>query len=66
MTYCVAMNVKEGIVGIADTLITSGRETTTLRKVNIYSPQHGTFFVMTSGLRSAAALPNPWASPRNR
>jgi putative proteasome-type protease len=53
MTYCVAMNVKEGLVGIADTLITSGRETTNLRKVNIYSPQHGTFFVMTSGLRSA-------------
>jgi len=47
------MNVKDGIVGIADTLITSGLETTNLRKVTIYSPQHGTFFVMTSGLRSA-------------
>ena len=52
MTYCLAMKVKEGIVGLADTLITSGREMTTLRKVEIYSPPHGTMFVMTSGLRS--------------
>ena len=52
MTYCVAMNVAEGIVGLADTLITSGLEKTTLRKVTVYSPPHGTFFVMTSGLRS--------------
>ena len=52
MTYCVAMNVEEGIVGLADSLITSGREVTNLRKVNVYSPPRGTFFVMTSGLRS--------------
>lgn len=52
MTYCVAMKVKDGIVGLADTLITSGREVTTLRKVSVYSPPHGTMFVMTSGLRS--------------
>lgn len=52
MTYCIAMKVKEGIVGVADTLITSGREVTTLRKVNVYSPPGGTMFVMTSGLRS--------------
>ena len=52
MTYCVAMNVAEGIVGLADTLITSGLEKTTLRKVTVYAPPHGTFFVMTSGLRS--------------
>ena len=52
MTYCVAMNVEEGIVGLSDTLITSGREVTTLRKVTVYSPPRGTFFVMTSGLRS--------------
>lgn len=52
MTYCVAMKVKEGIVGIADSLITSGREMTNLRKVSVYSPPHGTMFMMTSGLRS--------------
>lgn len=52
MTYCVAMNVDEGIVGLSDSLVTSGREMTTLQKVNVYSPPRGTFFVMTSGLRS--------------
>ncbi len=52
MTYCVGMNVDEGLVGLADTLITSGREVTSLRKVTVYSPPNGTFFVMTSGLRS--------------
>ncbi len=52
MTYCVAMNVEEGIVGLSDTLIMSGLEKATLQKVSVYSPPHGTFFVMTSGLRS--------------
>ena len=53
MTYCVAMSVDEGLVGLADSLITSGREKTTQRKVSVYSPpEGGTFFVMTSGLRS--------------
>ena len=53
MTYCVAMNVDEGLVGLADSLVTSGREKTTQRKVSVYSPpEGGTFFVMTSGLRS--------------
>lgn len=52
MTYCVAIKVKEGIVGLADSLITSGREMTNLRKVMVYSPAGGTMFVMSSGLRS--------------
>ena len=52
MTYCVGMNVEEGIVGLADTLITSGREVTTQRKVTVYHLPQGAFFVMTSGLRS--------------
>ena len=52
MTYCVAMNVEDGIVGLSDTLITSGREVTTLRKVTVYTAPRGAFFVMTSGLRS--------------
>ena len=52
MTYCVAMNVDEGLVGLSDTVITSGSEMATLRKVNVYTPPRGTFFVMTSGLRS--------------
>ena len=52
MTYCVGMNVEEGLVGLADTLITSGREVTTQRKVTMYHFPRGAFFVMTSGLRS--------------
>ena len=52
MTYCVGMSVEEGLVGLADTLITSGNEVTTQRKVTVYHPPRGTFFVMTSGLRS--------------
>ncbi len=52
MTYCVGMNIDEGLVGLADTAITAGREVTTLRKLTVYSPPNGTFFVMTSGLRS--------------
>jgi len=52
MTYCVAIKVREGIVGFADSLITSGREMTNLRKVSTYSPNGGTMFVMSSGLRS--------------
>jgi len=46
------MNVEEGIVGIADTLVTSGRECITARKVSVYQHGGGVFFVMTSGLRS--------------
>jgi putative proteasome-type protease len=52
MTYCLAIKVREGLVGLSDTLITSGREVTTLRKVSTYAPPGGTLFVMTSGLRS--------------
>ena len=52
MTYCVGMNVEDGLVGLADTLITSGREVTTQRKVTVYHFPRGAFFVMTSGLRS--------------
>ena len=55
MTYCVAMNVEEGLVGLADSLITSGREKTIQRKVSVYSPpEGGAFFVMTSGLGRSA------------
>ena len=40
MTYCVGMNIDEGLVGLADTAITSGREVTTLRKLTVYSPRN--------------------------
>ena len=52
MTFCLGMSVDEGLVGIADTLVTSGRECITARKVSVYQHGGGSFFVMTSGLRS--------------
>jgi putative proteasome-type protease len=52
MTFCLAMKVKEGIVGIADTRITSGSEVITGRKVKVFQQQGYPMFLMTSGLRS--------------
>lgn len=52
MTFCVGMKVQDGLVGIADTRITSGSEYITARKLTVH--QHGkhSIFIMTSGLRS--------------
>ncbi|MCB0505421.1 MAG: peptidase [Cyclobacteriaceae bacterium] len=52
MTYCLGIKLKEGIVGIADTRITSGNETTTAKKVFTINKRKHSFFIMTSGLRS--------------
>ena len=53
MTYCLIMKVKDGLVGVADTMITSGRECITARKVVIPKTSgHHSFFLMCSGLRS--------------
>lgn len=52
MTFCLGINVQEGLVGIADTRITSGNECLTARKVTTYERDGGAMFVMTSGLRS--------------
>lgn len=52
MTFCLGMTVQEGIVGISDSRLTSGTEIITARKVSVYQHGQGTFFVMTSGLRS--------------
>src|SRR4051794_14409067 len=51
MTFCLAVKVRDGLVGIADTRVTSGSECITARKVNVYQQEHCSFFVMTSGLR---------------
>ncbi|HET9870776.1 MAG TPA: peptidase, partial [bacterium] len=53
MTFCVAMKVKDGLVALADTRITSGTEQITGRKVSIHQNGHHSLFLMTSGLRSA-------------
>lgn len=52
MTYCLGIKVKDGLVAIADTRITSGSETTSAKKISIHKNQHGSLFLMTSGLRS--------------
>jgi len=53
MTFCLAMKVKDGIVGISDTRVTSGKECMTAKKVTVRTGagRHAVF-VMTSGLRS--------------
>lgn len=52
MTYCLGIKVKEGLIAIADTRITSGTETTTKKKLFIEQKDHYSLFIMTSGLRS--------------
>jgi len=52
MTYCLSIKLRSGFVGIADTRITSGNETTTAKKVFTVNKQNHSFFIMTSGLRS--------------
>src|SRR5262245_23613223 len=52
MTFCLGMNVEEGLVGIADTRVTMGTECITARKVTVYQQERHSLFLMTSGLRS--------------
>ncbi|QNN20939.1 peptidase [Planctomycetales bacterium ZRK34] len=52
MTFCLAIKVKDGLVGIADTRVTSGSEIITARKVSVYQQHNQSIFLMTSGLRS--------------
>src|ERR1700741_3751013 len=52
MTFCLGMRVHDGIVGIADTRVTSGSECITARKVSVYQGDGWSMFMMTAGLRS--------------
>jgi putative proteasome-type protease len=52
MTYCLAIKVKEGLVALADTCITSGTNTSIKKKVHIEQYENHSMFIMTSGLRS--------------
>ncbi len=52
MTFCLGIKTKHGLVGLSDTRITSGSETTTSKKVFTVNRQKHSFFIMTSGLRS--------------
>ncbi len=52
MTYCLAIKVKEGLLALADTRITSGTDTTVKKKVFLEQKDKHSLFIMTSGLRS--------------
>lgn len=52
MTFCLGINVEQGLVGIADTLVVAGNERLTARKTATYQGPGFSFFVMNSGLRS--------------
>ncbi|HSF52368.1 MAG TPA: hypothetical protein VLA71_01375 [Algoriphagus sp.] len=52
MTFCLGIKTKNGLVGLSDTRITSGSETTTSKKVFTVNKRKHSFFIMTSGLRS--------------
>ena len=53
MTFCVGMKLKEGIIGLADNLIITGNEAIRAKKVTTHRAGDKSFFLMTSGLRSA-------------
>ena len=52
MTFCLGMKVREGLIGIADTRITSGNSRITAKKVSVHQHGNHSLFLMTSGLRS--------------
>jgi putative proteasome-type protease len=52
VTFCLAIKVSEGLVGIADTRVISGSENITARKFAVFEQEGGSFFLLTSGLRS--------------
>ena len=52
MTFCLGMKVQDGLIGIADTRVTTGMECITARKVSIHQHGRHSMFLMTSGLRS--------------
>ncbi len=52
MTFCLGIRVRDGLVGLADTRITSGNEVIVARKVSTFTHEKRAVFIMTSGLRS--------------
>ena len=53
MSFCIAIKVQDGLVGIADTRVTTGTQAITARKVTSIQHDNHCMFLMTSGLRSA-------------
>lgn len=52
MSFCLGIKVKDGLIGIADTRLTSGTERVTAQKVTVHRCGEHSLFLMTSGLRS--------------
>lgn len=52
MTFCLGIKVREGLIGIADTRITSGTQTLIARKISVIDDGGLSILLMTSGLRS--------------
>jgi putative proteasome-type protease len=52
VTFCVGLQVREGLVALADTQIVRGAEVSSKAKVSIHDHGGRPIFVMTSGLRS--------------
>jgi putative proteasome-type protease len=52
VTFCLGMRVEDGLVGIADTLVTTGSECIRAGKLFTYQQDRQCLFIMTSGLRS--------------
>lgn len=53
MTFCIGIKVKDGLVGIADTRVTTGSECITARKITVHQHGEHSMFLTTSGLRAA-------------
>src|SRR3954471_12808400 len=52
MTFCIGINVEDGLVGLADTRVVSGNELLVAKKVASYQGPGFSFFILNSGLRS--------------
>lgn len=52
MTYCLGIKVKEGLIAISDTRVTTGTDIALKKKISILQKDHSSMFIMTSGLRS--------------
>ena len=52
MTFCIGINVRDGLVALADTQIVRGSERSSKSKLAVLQHRDDSFLVMTSGLRS--------------
>ena len=52
MTFCLGMKCEEGLLAIADTRVTSGREMSIAKSMSVHQTEKHSMFILTSGLRS--------------